>query len=918
MTKIHQHIANPFAPTVALAVSALALSSGTALAQDADENDQESSTTIEQLIVTTKGGARNVQTLPVSVTAVTGDSLQRTFAQDLRDLSNVSPNVSLEPVGIFQNSAAFYIRGLGTQDIESAVDPVVAVLVDGIYQARVSTALSDMLDVESVQIYRGPQGTEFGHNSTAGVVNVRLRAPDLADFGVGGSVLAGDFGRLDIKGVVNVPIIEDKAAFRLAVKSTNFDGFWINDLNGEKRGGNDRITIRPSFKLQPSENLDITLRGEYNRTRDDTYPAQSHNYCRADFFTALLAPPPVGGFGPGGANDLIVLTEFLFANIVQGKDPLTSAAQAMDLCGKPIKDVTVKEEYTFTNTEDHGNFANADVWGITGEINYDIPDVGTITYVGNYRDVSESIRFLIETSTHDNFAGIRDQEHWQTTHELRFASDFSDSFDFVTGLYYFKQEYTMLQQSFGILFEPNVLLGPSGLPFYQPETSGQAGWSNQTDRAWAAFLNVNWHATERITVTAGIRYTDQKKDFEHCGVGAGNPSFPFESTAAGCNNVPFNVLDPMGVPFNPPGTIVPRLPVMQAFGFDSSGGVEGGCRPTVTGDPADGLLFCNNRLAPEPEGWKNFSPTIKVSFQITDDIFTYALWSRGFRSGGFNGRATTPSSIGPYDPERADNFEVGLKSNWFDNRLQVNASGFWMIVNGLQQGFIRPAPDAGGQETVIANIGEVTNKGLELEVTAVPTEGLTLFGSLGFIDTNQKGFCTDGDGFSGTDPTTPPPPPFSFLEVCAPEERVLDATGNFIGWLVPTDNSNLIPTPRTPKWSLNFGFAYEWMVGNSGSLTFAADWSYNSKVLISASNAGELDGVTQFDGSFLNHLRKSSNVINGSLNWRDIEDRYRVSFFMKNITNELFKQSVTNVAGLFEFRVPNQRRHWGVEVSFDL
>lgn len=903
--------------TTALAASGIALMSGTALAQDDDAGSQVKSA-IDQVIVTTKAGAKNVQTLPVSMTAVTGETLKRTFAQDLRDLSSISPNVSLEPVGIFQNSASFFIRGLGTQDIESAVDPVVAILIDGIYQARVSSALSDMLDVEAVNIMRGPQGTEFGHNSTAGVVDLRHRAPVLNEFQVGGSILAGDFGRLDVKGVVNIPIAEDKAAIRIAMKSTNFDGFWTNDFNGEKRGGHDRITVRPSIRLEPNENLDITIRGEYNRTRDDTYPGQSHNYCRADIFTALALPPPAGGFGPGAANDLLILTEFLFANLVQGKDVFASADQAASLCGKPIKDVTVQEEHTFTNTEERGNFSNLDIWGISAEINYDLPDVGTITYVGNYREVSESIRFQIETSFHDNFAGIRDQEHYQTSHEIRFASDFSETYDFVVGFYYFKQEYTMLQQSFGILFEPSVVLGPSGLPFFQPDPSGQAGWSNQTDRAWAGFVNANWHVSDRLTLTAGVRYTDQQKDFEHCGVGAGDPNAPWESSAAGCNNVPFNVLDPFVAPFNPPGTIIPRLGVMQAFGFDASGGVEGGCQPTVTGDPADGLLFCNNRLSPEPASWSNLSPTVKVSFEVTDDIFAYALWSRGFRSGGFNGRATTPSSIGPYDPERADNYEVGIKTEWLDRRLQINVNGFWMIVDGLQQGFIRPAPDAGGQETVIANIGEVTNKGFELEVTAVPTDGLTLFGSLGFVDTNQKDFCTDGDGFSGTDPTTPPPPPFAFLEQCAPSEQVLDATGNFIGWLVPTDNSNLLPGPRTPKWTLAAGFSYEWLIGNSGSLTLAGDWNYNSKVLISISNASELDGVTQFNGDFLDHFRKAAHVLNASLTWRETEERYRVSFFIKNLTNTIYKQAVTNVAGLFEFRVPNQRRHWGVEVTFDL
>ncbi|MFN3231891.1 MAG: TonB-dependent receptor [Alphaproteobacteria bacterium] len=910
----------------ALAVSGVALTGSAALAQgdtptpvtviDEEEIERSGAVQLETIIVETKGGAKDLQSAAFAATAVSGEALKRTFAQDLRDISALAPNVSLEPVGIFQNSASFYIRGLGTADIESAADPVVAVLVDGIYQARVSTALSDFLDISTVQVLRGPQGTEFGHNSTAGVVTIEHNAPDLDEFGVSGSVLAGDFGRLDVKGVVNVPIAEGKVAGRLAFKSTNFDGYWRNSLNGEKRGGHERLTILPSIRFQPNDNLDIVIRGEYARIRDDTYPGQSHNYCRTEPGSALFgifpeAPPPTG------VNDLAVIFQALYSGLILGQTYEEAEAAAAAQCGVPIRDLSAEQAYTFRNTEERGDFANNDIWGITGRVDYDIPDVGTITYVGNYREVSESIRFQIETTTLDIFAGQRDQEHYQTTHELRFASDLSETFDFVVGAYYFESDYVMRQQSYGVLFEPNLLSPMGGLPFYNPATSSQAGWSQQNDRAWAIFLNANYHITEQLTFTAGIRYTDQRKDFEHCGVGAGDPTAPFERSAAGCNNVPF-MINALGAPFNPPGTIVPRLPVMQAYGFDASGGVEGGCIPVVTGNPDDGLLSCNNRISPEPASWTNISPTIKVSYQITDDAFAYAMWSRGFRSGGFNGRATTPTTVGPYDPERADNYEVGLKTEWFDRRLQFNLTGFWTIVDGLQQGFIRPSEGAGGQETVIANIGEVTNKGIEVDFRAIPVEGLTVFGSLGFIDSKQKNFCTDGDGFSGTDPNNPPPPAFDFQEVCADPEPVFNEIGEFLGWLVPTDNSNLVPGPRTPKWTLNAGFYYEFPVGNSGSITFGADWNYNSKVLISVSNASELDGVTQYNGDFLDHFRKSSHIFNANITWRDVEDRYRIDFFVKNITNEIHKQAVTNVGGLFEFRVPNVRRHWGVEISFDL
>jgi iron complex outermembrane receptor protein len=902
-------------PSSLLAVSAIALCAGPALAQDPPPPSPAASgkRIIEQVIVSTKQGQQNVQEIPVSMTAVTGEQLQQSFAQDLRDVTQFAPNVSLEPVGIFQNSASFYIRGQGTADIESATDPKVSIFIDGVYQARVSTALSDFLDVSSVQILRGPQGTEFGHNTVAGAVVVEHNKPDLHDASLSGSVLVGEFGRMDIKGVVNVPIVEDKVALRVAAKSTNFDGFWRNSFNNERRGANERLTFNPSIRFTPNDNLDIVIRGEYSRIRDDSYPAQSHNYCRQSTLQALGG----GGFGPTGADDLVILGEFLYANVVEGKDIFTAAAQADALCGKPIESVTVKEEYTFYNEEERGNFANNDIWGITGEVNYDIPDVGTITYVGNYRRVDESIRFIIETSHMDMFAGQRDQEHFQTTHELRFASDFSERFDFVTGLYYFKQQYTMLQQSYGTLFEPNILFGPfSGTTFTSPVTNSQGGWSNQGNESYAAYISGNWHVTDKLTFTAGVRYTHETKHFQHCGVGAGDPTAPFMHNALGCDNVPTWLPDPTQAPFLVDGRGTPRLVLVPAYGYDASNGLEGGCRPVVTGNPADGQILCNNRLLGKAS-WSNFSPKVGLKYDFNDDLMTFATWSRGFRSGGFNGRATTPSTIGPFNPERADNFEVGIKSEWLDNRLQLNLNGFWTITHGLQQAFIRPSQGAGGQETVIANIGSVTNRGIELEWSAIPVEGLSLFGSVGFIDTNQKGFCSDGDGFSGTDPNTPPPPSYNLTQ-CGDAEKVFNEIGQFLGWLVPTDNSNLVPGPRTSKWTLSFGISYDLPLGNLGTLNFAADALYRTKQFISASNAAELDGVRQFNGSFLNHYRDANWILNGSITFREIKDRYRVSFFVKNITNELYNQATTNVGGLFEFRVPNQRRHWGLELSFSL
>ena len=166
-------------------------------------------------------------------------------------------------------------------------------------------------------------------------------------------------------------------------------------------------------------------------------------------------------------------------------------------------------------------------------------------------------------------------------------------------------------------------------------------------------------------------------------------------------------------------------------------------------------------------------------------------------------------------------------------------------------------------------------KGAELEVNALPIDGLTVWATASWLKTERKGFCTDPDG------------PFSAgLTVCG-----------------------------APKFTYSAGIAYEIGLNDWGSVTAAADWQHQGKQTIAGSRVNELAGVRQFNGDLISHFREASGVVNASLIWRSPESRYQASFFVKNLTDELFVQAVTNVGGLTEIRVPNIRRHWGLEVS---
>ncbi len=311
-----------------------------------------------------------------------------------------------------------------------------------------------------------------------------------------------------------------------------------------------------------------------------------------------------------------------------------------------------------------------------------------------------------------------------------------------------------------------------------------------------------------------------------------------------------------------------------------------------------------------------------VTYRFNDDVMAYFTWTKGFTAGGWNGRGGTFTSIGPFDPEKGENFEIGIKSDWWDRRLRVNLTAFDTKVKDFQTAFIRAAPGGGGQETIQSNLGSFETQGVELETTVVPTEYLTLWGNVSHLTTKRKGFCTDPDGFEDTgDPVNPPTTggPFSQdAPVCGPAESVEDAIGNFLGWLVPVDVSDISRAARAPKWTVSAGFILNFNLDQMGSLTLSGDWQWFDDQGIGGSRVNEPDGVLQFNGDFIKHQRDASHILNAAATWRSPQERYQVSAFVKNITNELYNQATTVVGGLLNFRNTNIRRHYAVEFKMNL
>jgi iron complex outermembrane receptor protein len=723
---------------------------------------------LEEVVVTARKRAENQQAVALSVSALGKQELERSFSTDIRDLANISANLIIDdtaqgPGGV----AAIYIRGIGVSDVEKNFDPAVGVAVDGVFIGANSGGILKSMDLERMEVLRGPQGTLFGRNTIAGVVNLARTQPTGE---LGGKVRAGfgDYDTTNLEGIFNFPITDSVAAKLTAAKREQDEGYFTNVISGDDEGRSDYQSFGTNILWKAMENLELEFTAQVEDTDQDTppllYTGQSDSvFCLAYGYCSPSESKPytgdrykVGTIGPGG--EMLVRT----------------GSNTID----PPGDSAVDPFYPNETEKNRDAIFDADTY--IAEARWELTDAYRIDYIYGSWETEEKVWTDWDGTPSLLFHTDRPADYNQESHELRLSFDNGGALKWTTGAYFWESDYQIdLVSYIGFRDDLEPFLGIG--PYAFPQTTKQ-----ETD-SWALFFEGDYAFADQWTLTVGGRYTEDEKTTEQIGA------------------------------------------------------VNGG---------AD-------------EDWSEFTPKVALNYQVNDDAMVYALYSVGYRSGGFNGRVNTlEESTTPYDPETVDNMELGFKTEWLDRTLRLNGALFHMDYDDKQEEIQLPAQVGTGQKTVVANAATATIQGVELELLAYPTDGLSIRANMGYLDAEYDEFEFDsGAGL--------------------------------------VDNSHL-DFRRAPEITASLSATYEWTVGQSTAWA-QAGVHHIGKHYVDFSNAPELENDAQ-------------DLVDASINYQ--LGQVQVSVFGHNLTEEDGYGIGFDVAGLWSYAAPRAPRTWGVELTY--
>ena len=740
-------VARPGRKLLASAVmAALASFAATSLhAQEAPAtgaDTDEETTTLATIVVTAQKREEALQDVPISVTALDWQVLQDTGVKDIKDLQVVVPGLTVTST---QNEAitTARIRGIGTVGDNAGLESSVGVVIDGVYRPRNSVGFGDLGEIERIEVLKGPQGTVFGKNTSAGVINVITRRPGYSQR-VEGEITAGNHGAFGVSGSYN-DALSDNAAFRVYAAKRKRDG-WMDVETGEgPRTQDDDYDqnyhlVRGQLLVEPTDNVDVLVIADYT--------SREENCCTAVQLVSGGTAPLIDVLGGGDA-------------IAIPADPFDRVAYSNRGTEQDIKDGGVSAQVdwdtgwlggatltSITAHRDWESIAGLDFDFTTADLIYRNPDPDESLTA--FTTFSQELRLTGSTGAIDWMVGaFYADEDLDRNESYRVGADYEPYLSTLVG-----------QQVLGSLATALAPYAPLGIgvdmsnpALFFSQVSGQPFGTNfsglaaldqhrQNAQSLAFFTNNTWHATDQLDLTFGLRYTREEKELLSnysnpngsigCGATLSNPAARVGAALA--QRI-------QGWAFLPPAVqaqlIAAAAPQIAAYM----------CLPWAN-------ALHDGRTSDQERSEDEWSGTVKAAYRFNDNVMAYASGARGYKAGGFNldrvqssnglssgGAGILPVMDTSFPGEFVNSFELGAKTTWLDGNLLLNATLFHQTYEDFQlNSFL-------GTSFVVRSIPEVVSQGVDTELLWQPAavDGLMLQGGLMYADTRYSDDIPGGD-----------------------------------------------------------------------------------------------------------------------------------------------------------------------------
>jgi iron complex outermembrane receptor protein len=675
-----------------------------AYAQDA-ESDAPAARDDSVIIVTATRRAQDVQDIPLAVTAIAPQQLEAQRVVNIQQISALAPSFTASQAQLASGSVVLRVRGIGTTSNNIGFESAVGIFVDGAYQSRPGVALSEFVDVERVEVLRGPQGTLFGRNTSAGALNITNVRPDVTEFGGFVNAEYGAFNEISLQGAINVPIVQDNLALRVTGAYRQRDGFLdVVNRTGAKIGETndaDQWLVRGQLGWDTDSGMRGRIIVDYSKSQSSCCGAIE--LYQSPLVTAGAYAAVGLGANGGNGQPFVATTAFDQAGFERAMDNRTVSLNAA-----PVADI--------------------DNYGITGEIEFPISDNADLIFIGSYRKYESFERYDSDFTALDIFnvsALNLDLETW--TAELRLQGEGMDGkLNYMFGGFYSDEQIDQsasfaLGADYGenvgaLLFVPtNGELGANPLTVFtgrDPAGTTNTNRFQQDAKSYAIFTHNSFEITDGLELTLGARYSWEEK------------SGGFSQTAVN-NQICPATLGALGAI---PAALRPSFIGLGCFGFTAPANLpQAATLPLVRTFQSD---FDDEELI----------YTVKLGYEFSPAVNTYASFTHGYKAGGIN--LDTTAAVGGADPrflsEEVDAYEIGLKAKMLDDAVTLNVAAFYEEFTNFQ------VLEFTGTAFTTFNVPVAETKGVEIEGLIRPNNELTLNIGATILDASYPEDCDVG------------------------------------------------------------------------------------------------------------------------------------------------------------------------------